>query len=193
MYAYLDSADAVIATSTETHTLTQAQAINPLIASIVEDAPEALMVKGCETAECPFYHQYNSGSGTSIEDYDEVEVLSPLRLFRYQEIDARTQELISEGFVHSGSNRFRIDTEALCRYQAMYLTRNDGSFSYPVLVTTYDDNGVAEELSDAAEVSSFVLELCLGYIDLVSSGEDLKAQIASAATKAAIDAIVDNR
>lgn len=192
MYAFLDSGNAVIGTSSTAYTLAEAQAINPDIQAVVANAPTDLVVKGSETAEKPYYHQLTSGDGTLLEHYAEVEVLKPLKIARAAEIDARTEELIAEGFVGSTSKRFRIDDCALVRYNVMYLTRNAGSSVYPKVINVYTNDAV-QNLPTVAAVEQFCTEVFLGQQAIIDSGTALKVQIIAATTIAEIDAVVDNR
>lgn len=192
MYAYLDAASVVLGISSTALTLVEAQAINSDIASIVENAPNGLVTKGSETAEKPYHHQLSSGDGSLLSHYIEVEVLKPLKIARAAEIDARTEELIGEGFVGSTSKRFKIDNCSMLQYNAMYLTRNTTSAVYPKVINVFTNDAV-QNLPNVGAVEQFCEEMFLGYQGIIDSGVALKTQIIAATTKAEIDAIVDNR
>lgn len=193
MQAFLNVADDVIATSTRSYTLEQAQSVRSDIVAVINDAPSGLVRKADASAAQPYYHRFDSGDGTLLAHYVEIEVLKPLKLARGAEIDARTEELIAAGFESSNGKRFRIDDSALTRYQAMFLIRNDPTVSYPIVISVYEDDGIVQGLPNANAVSLFVFEMLLGHLTIVDSGQDLKALITAATTKAAIDAIVDDR
>lgn len=192
MQAYLNAASEVIATSSATLTLAQAQAINANVASVIANAPAGLIAKSQVDALHPYYHQLESGDGTSLAHYTEVPSLKPLKVARAAEIDARTEELIAAGFVASNTKRFRIDDGALTRYQALFTARNAAGITYPTLVNTYDNDGV-QSLGGAAAVATFTEEMLVGHAGIIASGAALKQQIIDATTAAEVLAVEDNR
>jgi len=192
MYAYLNSSGDVVATSVTEYALAQAQAINPDITTIVSNAPPGLVVKGRETPTHPHYHRFSSGDGSVIEDYSEITVLLPLKAAKAAEIDARTEELIAEGFVASNGKRFKIDDCSLFRYHVMYAIRNHIDAVYPVVITTYDGMN-AQVLSNNGMVAAFTEEMFLGQQAILASGSALKQQLIVASNLAEVEAVVDNR
>jgi hypothetical protein len=192
MHAFLDATGAVIGTSSTAYTLSEAQALNGDITTVVVNAPTSLMVKGAETVINPYHHRLVSGDGSLLEHYEEVEVLKPLKVFRAEQIDFRTEELIAEGFEGSTGKRFRIDDGSLTRYNVMYLTRNAGSSVYPKVINVFSNDAV-QNLPTVAAVEQFCTEVFLGHQAIVDSGTALKVQIIAATTIAEIDAVVDNR
>jgi hypothetical protein len=191
MQAYLNAAGEVLATSSTAYTLVEAQAINAEVASVVVNAPEGLIAKPVADAGHPYYHQLESGDGTSLVHYTEVPKLKPLKVARAAEIDARTEELIAEGFVASNGKRFRINDAAMLRYGLLYEARNL-AIAYPVLLNVYDNDGI-QSLGSAAAVAVFYEEIVLGHRALLASGEALKQQIIDATTAAEVLAVEDNR
>jgi hypothetical protein len=192
MHAFLDAANSVIGKSATPYTLTEAQALNSDIASLVANAPPELVAKGEESPDKPYYHRRTSGDGTSIDDYTEITVLLPLKVAKANEIDARTEELIGEGFVASNGKRFTIDDSSLTRYHVLYATRLHGSMVYPVVITTFDGQN-AQVLNNSAFVSGFVEEAFLAFEAIIASGSALKQQLIAASTLAEVEAVVDNR
>jgi hypothetical protein len=69
MFAYLDAASNVVATSVTEYTLGQAQEMLPSIASIIADAPSGLVPVGQQSNTTPYYHRWVSGDGTNLSDY----------------------------------------------------------------------------------------------------------------------------
>jgi len=191
MQAYLNATGEVLAVSSTAYTLAQAQAIIAQIASIVANAPEGLVPKPQADAAHPYYHQLESGDGTSLAHYTEVPFLKPLKVARTAEIDVRTEELIEAGFVASNGKRFRINDCSLVRYNALFEARN-AAITYPVLLNVYDNDGV-QSLGNAAAVVSFYEEILLGHRAILASGEALKQQIIDATTAAEVLAVEDNR
>jgi len=73
MYAYLDAANDVVATSTTERTLEQAQAFLPSVVKVIESAPAGLVPKGQHAPTPPSYwHRLSSGNGLSISDYTTI-------------------------------------------------------------------------------------------------------------------------
>ena len=97
-----------------------------------------------------------------------------------------------EGFVGSTAKRFRIDDASLIRYIGLWVTRNDPSATYPVLINTYENDDV-QTLASAAAVNQFFLEAFGAVRGFSDSGTALKQQIIAATTRAQLDAIVDPR
>lgn len=192
MFAYLDTSSDVIAVSSTGLTLSEAQALNPDITTVISDAPFGLVAKGSETFVQPYHHRLTSGDGSDISHYTEIEVLRPLKIYRANEIDDRTQEIIEEGFVASNSKRFRIDNDAMITYNILFQTRNSPSADYPVIVNVFTDDGI-QILSNSAAVEQFVSEMFLGRRVIFDAGVALKQQIIDASTVSEIDAVVDNR
>jgi hypothetical protein len=192
MYAFLDSVGSVLGSSMTPLTLTEAQALNADIAVVISGAPDGLMIKGYETPAKPFYHRKTSGDGTLIDHYSEITVLLPLKIAKAAEIDARTEELIAEGFVVSNGKRFKIDDGSITRYHMMYAMRNSLDMVYPVVITTYDEQN-AQTLSNNGMVASFTEEIFIGHQAIVASGSALKQQLINASTLAEVEAVVDNR
>jgi hypothetical protein len=192
MHAFLDSVDSVIGKSATPYTLAEAQALNADIVTVIANAPPELIVKGEETPDRPYYHRLTSGGGTSIGDYTEMTVLLPLKVAKANEIDARTEELVGEGFVASNGKRFTIDDSSLTRYHVLYATRLHGSMVYPVVITTYDGQN-AQALNNSGMLASFTEEAFLAFEAIIASGSALKQQLIAASTLAEVEAVVDNR
>ena len=92
----------------------------------------------------------------------------------------------------SNAKRFRIDDCALTRYHALFTARNAAGITYPVLINTYDNDGV-QSLGGAAAVASFTEEVFVGHAGIIASGSALKQQVIDATTAAEVLAVEDNR
>ncbi len=106
-------------------------------------------------------------------------------------IDAKTDELIAQGFVYSDKT-FSLSANAQKRIMGIHQVRDDASLSYPVKWNTIDDAD-ALELADSAAVHSFYLTALGTYRGHVDGGTSLKDQVRAASTVAAVDAITDSR
>ena len=143
----------------------------------------------------------NNGSET---DYSAIEWIDPaidqatldgewldyLKARRYEEVDKRTQELISEGFVYD-SVTFSLSSMAQTNWIGMKQAADLSLLTYPFAVSTKDDGEY--ELDDLADLDAFY-QTALGVkITHLGSGRALKVSIKDAVDEAALDAIVDNR
>lgn len=194
MYAYLNSQNDVVATSSTEYTLAQAQAAIPSISVVIANAPENLLVKGNQNASQPYWHRLTSGDGTAVEHYSEVEELEPLKIARMNDIDARTVQLIDVGFEYpaDSGNIFSLSLEAQAKMTAAHCVRDDPLMAYPQRWNTRDNSG-AVTVADSAALHAFYMT-AIGTVRFhLDSGTALKDSIRAATTRAEVDAVVDNR
>lgn len=118
--------------------------------------------------------------------------LPSLKQLRYQDIDKRTDELISNGFEFPpGSGLvFNLSQESQIRFHGCDYARD--LLSYPIQWQTLDDNSQLS-VTDATMMHNFFLSAFSALRSLIDSGTALKKQIADATTKAEVDAVVDTR
>lgn len=126
----------------------------------------------------------NDGSHTdlSLDDYKKL---------RYAEIDARTGELISEGFTYQ-SKVFSLSQNAQINILALDETRNDPALTYPINYNTIDDMD-SYDVVDATDLHSMYLTALSTKKGHIDSGTAIKTNIRNSLTKAEVDAIIDNR
>ncbi len=119
----------------------------------------------------------------------DLTTLEGLKAFRYEEIDKRTGELISEGFVYA-TKTFSLSLSAQINISA--LNQSKDTLSYPIDYNTIDDSGVYQVIdsTDMGNMYMAALATKKGHLD---SGSTLKAQVRSAIDKTAVNAIIDNR
>jgi hypothetical protein len=127
-----------------------------------------------------------SNDGT-LTDLD----LNDYKKLRYCDIDKRTGELISAGFVYQ-SKIFSLSQNAQINILALDETRNDPALEYPIKYNTIDDLE-SYNVVDADDLHSMYLTALATKKGHVDSGTNLKTSIRDAATKADVDAIIDNR
>lgn len=125
------------------------------------------------------------------KDVADAADLPALKTARYLEIDVRTGELISGGFLYAGL-QFSLSTEAQARLMGINQVRENPAVVYPITWNNLSDT-ITYDLANAAEVLTFYLTAVGTYRAHVDSGTALKNQIRAAANKAAVDAVVDNR
>lgn len=127
-----------------------------------------------------------------VEAYDN---LSDYKERRNIEIDQRTRELIISGTVYDGVT-FSLSDNAQRNWIAIHSAVNlyEANNSYPVsVVGEIDGEHTMYQLNDASQVYAFTGH-CLGVVSYwYQSGAQLKINIEAAATRAAVDAVVDNR
>lgn len=104
-------------------------------------------------------------------------------------VDDKTDALIAAGFTVDGKV-FSASDAAQLKWLGMFTSR--ASLSYPVTVPTIDDTEFVS-LVTATDVETYYNALLARIQTVLTGGVLLKGQIAAAATKAELDAIVDNR
>ena len=194
MYAYIDSSNDVVATSSTEYTLAQAQAAIPSVAQVIANAPSGLLIKGQQTAAHPYWHRWSTGDGSTLAHYIHVEEVGPLKAARMLEIDARTEELFASGFEYPAESGkiFSLSVQSQLKITSAWLMRNEAGFVYPVRWNTRDNVDV-HEMGDAAALSTFyavAIGTARAYCD---SGTALKDAIRAATTSAEVNAVIDNR
>jgi hypothetical protein len=117
--------------------------------------------------------------------------LDEYKKLRYCEIDVRTGELISQGFVYQ-SKIFSLSTSAQTNILALDSTRDDPALTYPIKYNTIDDSD-SYDVVDSTDLHNMYLTALATKKGHLDSGTVLKTSIRDAATKADVDAIIDNR
>lgn len=132
--------------------------------------------------------------GAAVEAHRSDGAVAFARRIRYQEIDARTNELILAGYEFPpGSGLVFSASEDMQRTLiALYMSRNHPAISYPITWSTGDDQDQLD-LVDADAIEGFYLT-GLGHIRACKdSGTALKQQIKNAPSLAAVAAVADTR
>lgn len=116
-----------------------------------------------------------------------------LKRVRLAEIDTRTQALIAQGFAYDGKV-FSLSLPAQSYWTNLYQARQlfTAMGGYPLRVNTLDDSS-AYDVADEADAAG-LYQAAVGTVKArLGSGTVLKDQVRAAATKADLDAIVDER
>jgi hypothetical protein len=121
----------------------------------------------------------------------DANCLANCKIAKCAAIDARSDELIVAGFVHS-SKTFSLSDAAQNRIMAVHQVRDDASLDYPIVWNTIDDLDTLS-LADSAAVHAFYLAALDTYRGHVDGGTSLKDQVRAASTHAAVQAITDSR
>jgi len=118
--------------------------------------------------------------------------LEEVKAEAFQAIDARTREILAEGFSYR-NERFSLSQAAQLRMtELIFLLDQDAPLDFPIVWNTLDDTWQIE-LSDSTEVRSFIQEGTQTVVSIINSGTSLKAQIRSALTISAVELIKDER
>lgn len=156
------------------------------------------VISSSEPTVCPVDGVANLLAGSSViiqenvccNDGTPTELnLSDYKTLRYNEIDKKTGELISGGFVY-GTKTFSLSQNAQINISALNQTRDE--LTYPINYNTIDDTD-KYDVVDAVDMHNMYLTALntkKGYLD---SGTVLKDQIRAATDKAQVDAVIDNR
>ena len=123
-----------------------------------------------------------------LKKYD-ISTLEGLRTFRYDSIDKRTGELISQGFVHNGVT-FSMSTNAQSNLLGSFSAKD--SLTYPFSWNAKDDSSTYA-IADAAEMTTFFMTALGTKKAHQDSGSALKNQVREGIDIAAVLAIVDAR
>lgn len=120
--------------------------------------------------------------------------LGRLKKRRYSEIDARTEQLIAEGFEYPASSgqMFSLSTVAQANLLGLKTMAEDPAFIYPVTWNFIDDSGMLT-IPDAATALAFYMTAVGAVRSRRDSGTAIKDQIRAATTEAEVLAIVDPR
>jgi hypothetical protein len=149
-----------------------------------------------EPTACPTNggHTLRVGSTILLESSAEVNdgtakelPLAEYKQLRYNEIDAKTQEVLQMGFTFD-SETFSLSSKA--QHNWARLQEHELEYTWPQDVTTIDHNKYSltqANLSDFWDAAKSAIDTAL------SGGRDLKKQVYDAADEAAVDAVVDTR
>lgn len=115
---------------------------------------------------------------TTLEGYKEL---------RYNEINAKTAQLISTGFVFD-SQTFSTSYNAQLNWSEIHSNQSD--FTFPLDISTKDNNKYSLAAVNVDTFWQAGKDFVKAHLD---SGRDLKKSIFDAIDKTAVDAIIDNR
>ena len=125
------------------------------------------------------------------QDAVDAARLPELKVAKSAAIDARTAELIAQGFAYDGEV-FSLSLCAQSNLEGIYPVRNEAGVSWPIQWSTLD-NAAVYSIPDAAAFEAFYFAALGTKRARLDSGNALKAQVAAAASKAEVDAVEDNR
>jgi hypothetical protein len=128
---------------------------------------------------------YNDGTAKQL-------TLPNYKLLRFDEIDRKTGELISEGFEYppASGNIFSFSTNAQSNLLGTYSAKD--LLTYPFGWSTKDDH-LVYQIADSAEMSNFFLTALATKKAWQDSGTALKQAVEAAIDEAEVDAVIDNR
>lgn len=137
------------------------------------------------------FEAYKASKFALYNAWLEVDQIPLAKQAKFDAIDARTVELINQGFAY-GPKRFSLSAQAQTTYTGLYAIRDEPILTFPVTINTLDDSGY-QQLADGAAIRVFYLTAVGTYRAHLDSGTALKDQVRAAATLAAVEAIQDIR
>jgi len=158
------------------------------------------VIASSEPTQCPINngHEVRENSLTLLEQDVKENIDSYLDLnledykkLRYKEIDARTVELIDQGYVYK-TKIFSLSSNAQTNILALDSTRDEPSLTYPIIYNTIDDNESYSIIDSTDLHNMYMTALGTKKIHL-DSGTNLKNSIRDAVSEEAVDSIIDNR
>jgi hypothetical protein len=115
--------------------------------------------------------------------------LDEYKAFKFREIDVRTGDLISQGFIYN-TKLFSLSNNAQLNLLGVDIKRNDGIL--PITFNTIDDMDDVT-FTTPEEVDTFFMTALASKKAHLDSGTALKLSVRNATTELEIDAIIDNR
>lgn len=151
----------------------------------------------CEGSSCVVSYE-EALTPTEKTDLDSAVVgfstLGRLKKRRYAEIDARTEQLIAEGFEYppTSGQVFSLSRSAQANLLGLKTMADDPAFSYPVTWNFLDDSGTLS-IPDSATALAFYMTAVGTVRARRDSGTAIKDLIRAATTEAEVLAVVDPR
>ncbi len=106
---------------------------------------------------------------------------------RYNEIDAKTRELITAGFEFEG-NVFSLSGNAQLNWSEVHTNQNQFTFPLAISMKNHDTYDIPQ--NKVQPFWSAAKDTVKGHLD---SGRVLKKSVFDATTKAQVNAVIDNR
>jgi hypothetical protein len=172
----------------------------PLAVAIEAALPaKAFVVRATGTAvEAVFDDELSAGEITTLDASVEAARVAPnalalLKEKRKEEIDTRTNELITAGFQHAGKT-FSLSQNAQIKWMGGYSLRAffTAAAAYPLTVNTKDDMDT-HDVADEAEMAVIWQTVGVSVLTILGGDTFLKGLVNAATTIAEVDAVVDSR
>ena len=186
MYAFLDADGSVMMackTAKDIEVVAATDGLDSVVVRI-DNAPVGLRHTHLGT----WYHRLASGDGSEIGDYEKFQVVGDHKAVCSSSIDAKTADLIAEGFVFDGVT-FSLSGAAQLNHAADYMSR---ATLGPVVYNNIDDT-VAYVIPDVPTLEAFYAAAVATIRGHRGTGTVLKDQVRAATTIEEIDAIEDTR
>lgn len=156
------------------------------------------VVSSTEPTVCPIdnAHTVRAGSVILVESnvdtldsaYENL-TLEEYKGIRFKQIDAKTQELISQGFTYA-TMQFSLSSNAQINLLGLELDK--AILTYPIEWNNIDDTD-KYMIVDVTDATNFHIASLTTKKTHLDSGSALKQSIRDCTTKAEVDAVVDNR
>lgn len=192
-YAFIDAGRNVVAISTEPREVVEVQVKAPSVTARIDGVPMELLAWGYCNENRVEYHRLKEGAGGQvIGDYDLLEYLDALKEKRAAEIQANTEPILEARGATWGEYQIAIHQTARDDLGALVTADLEGIVTYPTAFPSKID-GVTVPVASHDELVQISGAVLLAVQTIKMQGEALKAEIQAATTKAAVDAIIDNR
>lgn len=116
-----------------------------------------------------------------------------LRPKRYAEIDARTAELIAQGFEWPASSGGLMSLSISAQMKLEAMRNAADALAYPVVLSRKSAKSSEYNVADATELRAIADAGALHVAAVVDAGAKLKAAIRAATTLSEVNAVVDER
>jgi hypothetical protein len=133
------------------------------------------------------YQDYITTNQSSYDTWFDTILLEEKKKIRIVEIDKRTQDIIAEGFEFD-SHQFSLSLNAQINWSGLLTLQS--MLTWPMAVTTFDDNEYVLELSN---LPSFIATGKAVILNAINTGRAIKVQVNAATTLEELNAIVDTR
>lgn len=183
MYAYLDSGNIVLATSTQEFQIADI----PDCVIRIDNAPETGLI--AERSGLATYHKKISGDGSVLSDYEVCYRLDVFKRTKKDEINNHTDVMVVNGFIHDGVH-FKIEPHDESNLMGLTLEMLSGQDMTGAYFRAAEEDYYFKSNQDLIDVFS-TGKYVISYA--VQTGAALKDAVQAATTKAEIDAVVDNR
>lgn len=132
---------------------------------------------------------YNAAAAEIVTWYDNLQ-LPGLKDGRYQQIDAKTEEVISRGFTFGGTV-LSLSMAAQTNIANAFIAKD--LLTYPLRWNALNDEDEPISLANAAAVTAMYGTALAAKRAALDAGTALKDEVREATTVAELDAIVDTR
>lgn len=134
----------------------------------------------------------SAGDETVLDTVIAAHCLALAKKAKIAEIDARTVDIIGEGFTYEGK-QFSLSQAAQANLMGVYSIRNDAAMTFPVDWNTIDDDDEPYEVVDIADFEAFYLAAFDALRVPLDGGTVLKTAVRAESDVAGVGGVIDAR